>query len=90
MVKNFGPEVKEKASIFVPSIGKVTIVVLLRNLLVSAVPCLLLLLPPAQEMLFMFDHLTQHVFQRLIQNRRAGDVKPAAATEKPGTIEAST
>lgn len=33
--KNFGPEVKEKASIYVPSIGKVTIVVLLRNLLVS-------------------------------------------------------
>lgn len=33
--QNFGPEVKEKASIFVPSIGKVTIVVLLRNLLVS-------------------------------------------------------
>lgn len=32
--QNFGPEVKEKASIFVPSIGKVTIVVLLRNLLV--------------------------------------------------------
>ncbi|EEA18642.1 Methylenetetrahydrofolate dehydrogenase [NAD(+)] [Talaromyces marneffei ATCC 18224] len=31
--KNFGPEVKEKASIYVPSIGKVTIVVLLRNLL---------------------------------------------------------
>lgn len=34
--KNFGPEVKEKASIYVPSIGKVTIVVLLRNLLVSS------------------------------------------------------
>jgi len=31
--KNFGPEVKEKASIYVPSIGKATIVVLLRNLL---------------------------------------------------------
>ncbi|KKZ62693.1 methylenetetrahydrofolate dehydrogenase (NAD+) [[Emmonsia] crescens] len=31
--KNFGPEVKEKASIYVPAIGKVTIVVLLRNLL---------------------------------------------------------
>ncbi|KAF2750911.1 bifunctional protein [Sporormia fimetaria CBS 119925] len=35
--KNFAPEVKEKASIYVPSIGKVTIVVLLRNLLVSGV-----------------------------------------------------
>jgi methylenetetrahydrofolate dehydrogenase (NAD+) len=33
--KNFGPEVKGKASIYVPAIGKVTIVVLLRNLLVS-------------------------------------------------------
>ncbi|KAL8795562.1 MAG: hypothetical protein Q9195_001983 [Heterodermia aff. obscurata] len=29
---NFGPEVKEKASIYVPAIGKVTIVMLLRNL----------------------------------------------------------
>ncbi|MCJ1468379.1 hypothetical protein MMC07_007007 [Pseudocyphellaria aurata] len=31
--KNFGPAVKEKASIYVPAIGKVTIIVLLRNLL---------------------------------------------------------
>jgi methylenetetrahydrofolate dehydrogenase (NAD+) len=31
--QNFGPEVKQKASIYVPAIGKVTIVVLLRNLL---------------------------------------------------------
>ncbi|KAK5171554.1 hypothetical protein LTR04_001810 [Oleoguttula sp. CCFEE 6159] len=31
--KNFDPGVKEKASIYVPAIGKVTIVVLLRNLL---------------------------------------------------------
>lgn len=31
--RNFSPEVKEKASIYVPAIGKVTIVVLLRNLL---------------------------------------------------------
>ncbi|KAA8648483.1 hypothetical protein EYZ11_002008 [Aspergillus tanneri] len=58
--KNFGPEVKGKASIFVPSIGKVTIVVLLRNLL------------------------------RLIQNRRLDDVKPAQATERPGTLEAAS
>ena len=35
MVQNFGPEVKEKASIYVPAIGKVTIVMLLRNLVVS-------------------------------------------------------
>lgn len=34
MDKNFGPEVKEKASIYMPAIGKVKIVVLLRNLLV--------------------------------------------------------
>ncbi|KAE8148421.1 hypothetical protein BDV25DRAFT_158293 [Aspergillus avenaceus] len=57
--KNFGPEVKEKASIFVPSTGKVTIAVLLRNLL------------------------------RLNQNRRMDDVKPAEATERPGTLEAA-
>ncbi|KAJ5899952.1 Methylenetetrahydrofolate dehydrogenase [Penicillium taxi] len=57
--KNFGPEVKQKASIFVPSIGKVTIVVLLRNLL------------------------------RLIQNKRLDGVEPAAATERPGTLEAA-
>jgi len=31
--KNFPPEVKERASIYVPAIGKVTIAVLLRNLL---------------------------------------------------------
>ncbi|KAE8351992.1 hypothetical protein BDV28DRAFT_135927 [Aspergillus coremiiformis] len=58
--KNFGPEVKEKASIYMPSTGKVTIAVLLRNLL------------------------------RLIQNRRLDDVKPAEATERPGTLEAAS
>ncbi|KAL9630083.1 MAG: hypothetical protein Q9204_004906 [Flavoplaca sp. TL-2023a] len=31
--KNFGTEVKDKASIYVPAVGKVTIIVLLRNLL---------------------------------------------------------
>ncbi|KAK4560643.1 Methylenetetrahydrofolate dehydrogenase [NAD(+)] [Recurvomyces mirabilis] len=31
--KNFTPDVKERASIYVPAIGKVTIVILLRNLL---------------------------------------------------------
>ena len=36
--RNFTPEVKEKASIYVPAIGKVTIVVLLRNLLVCPNP----------------------------------------------------
>ncbi|KAL8798831.1 MAG: hypothetical protein Q9182_006353 [Xanthomendoza sp. 2 TL-2023] len=34
--KNFGPEVKNRASIYVPAIGKVTIIVLLRNLLRNA------------------------------------------------------
>ena len=33
--KNFEGDVKDKASIYVPAIGKVTIVMLLRNLLVS-------------------------------------------------------
>lgn len=32
--KNFGPEIKQKASIYVPAIGKVTIMMLQRNLLV--------------------------------------------------------
>jgi methylenetetrahydrofolate dehydrogenase (NAD+) len=32
-LQNFSPEVKERASIYVPAIGKVTITVLLRNLL---------------------------------------------------------
>lgn len=33
VLKNFNPEIKEKASIYVPAIGKVTIMILLRNLL---------------------------------------------------------
>ena len=33
-LQNFGVEVKEKASIYVPAVGKVTIAILLRNLLV--------------------------------------------------------
>ncbi len=33
--QNFNPEVKDRASIYVPAIGKVTIVMLLRNLLVG-------------------------------------------------------
>jgi len=32
-LQNFTPEVKEKAAIYVPAIGKVTIAILLRNLL---------------------------------------------------------
>ena len=31
--QNFAPQVKEKASMYVPAIGRVTIVILLRNLL---------------------------------------------------------
>lgn len=34
MIQNFEADVKDKASIYVPAIGKVTIVILLRNLLV--------------------------------------------------------
>ena len=42
--RNFdGPAVKEKASIYVPAIGKVTIAVLLRNQLVCSLLLLLLL-----------------------------------------------
>jgi len=33
--QNFDPEVKEKASIYVPAVGKVTVAILLRNLTVS-------------------------------------------------------
>lgn len=36
--KNFSPDVKQKAAIYVPAIGKVTIVVLLRNIIVSPLP----------------------------------------------------
>lgn len=36
-VQNFQPEIKDKASIYVPAVGKVTIVTLLRNLLVSSI-----------------------------------------------------
>lgn len=38
--KNFDPEVKELASLYVPAIGSVTIAVLLRNLLVSVIQCM--------------------------------------------------
>lgn len=52
---------KQKASIYVPAIGKVTIVVLLRNLLVS------LPRPGGSET----DRLTLR--QRLIENRQYND-----------------
>lgn len=38
VIQNFEVDVKDKASIYVPAIGKVTIVILLRNLLVSYYP----------------------------------------------------
>ncbi|PNS15881.1 Methylenetetrahydrofolate dehydrogenase [Sphaceloma murrayae] len=57
--KNFTPDIKEKASLYVPAVGKVTIMILLRNLL------------------------------RLVQNRPDTKSEPAAAVEKPGTVEAS-
>lgn len=82
LFQNFGPEVKEKASIFVPSIGKVTIVVLLRNLLV----CFNRSVPNTQDA----SQIPNRPLQRLIQNRRVDDVQPAAATERPGTLEASS
>jgi methylenetetrahydrofolate dehydrogenase (NAD+) len=78
--KNFAPAVKDKASIYVPSIGKVTIVVLLRNLLVS-----LFFLSPLG---IYCDGLTR-TLQRIIQNRAATGAKPASAVEKPGTLEAA-
>ena len=53
-VQNFSPEVKEKASIYVPAIGKVTIAVLLRNLVV----CIRVAQPSPGA-----NH-----FQRLVQN----------------------
>lgn len=47
--KNFdGPAIKEKASIYVPSVGKVTIAVLLRNLVV----CLLVFIPIFKAYMF--------------------------------------
>lgn len=54
--RNFSPDVKEKASIYVPAIGKVTIVVLLRNLLV----CL------ARRQV---RERTLTVLQRIVQNK---------------------
>ncbi|KAK6532955.1 NAD-dependent 5,10-methylenetetrahydrafolate dehydrogenase, variant 2 [Arthrobotrys megalospora] len=40
---NFGPNVTEKASIYVPAIGKVTIAILFRNLIVRYFTCLAIL-----------------------------------------------
>lgn len=59
--RNFdGPAVKEKASIYVPSVGKVTIAVLLRNLVVSQNWTLLE---------FVYTHAD--ILQRLAANSRA-------------------
>lgn len=59
-IQNFGAEVKEKASIYMPAIGKVTIVILFRNLLVSDLR--------EKEVGICVDS-----FQRLVQNRESGD-----------------
>jgi methylenetetrahydrofolate dehydrogenase (NAD+) len=60
--RNFTPEVKEKASIYVPAIGKVTIVVLLRNLLVRSFPsCIEYILT---------------IVQRIVQNKIAAAAAP--------------
>lgn len=64
--KNFGPEVKNKASIYVPSIGKVTIVVLLRNLLVSFTA---ILLTRGNVQLCSWLILVYFYLQRIVQNR---------------------
>lgn len=64
--RNFdGPAIKEKASIYVPSVGKVTIAVLLRNLVVSIYVYML----PSMAMSDIDD-----IRQRLIANRPAKDV----------------
>ncbi len=68
---------KNKASIYVPAIGKVTIVVLLRNLLVCR--------PKRLEMATKL--LTKA--QRIVQNRIGARVEPAGPVEKHGTIEQS-
>lgn len=71
--QNFGPEVNEKASIYVPAVGKVTIVVLIRNLLVSIiVSC-------------PFSVLT--VEKRIVQNRRILMSDPATIVENPDTAK---
>lgn len=72
--KNFGPDVKEKASIYVPAIGKVTIVVLLRNLLVSG---------RGSEN----GVISLHWAQRIVQNRRHPPANPVTAVEKEGSVE---
>ena len=59
--KNFdGPAVKEKASIYVPSVGKVTIAILLRNLVVSS---------SATALCWYLANATQ----RLVANRSSKD-----------------
>jgi len=80
-LQNFPYEVRDKASLFVPSIGKVTIVVLLRNLLVSLA---------SYTITDLHCNISLTSLQRLIQNKRMDDVKPAEATERPGTLEASS
>ena len=73
MRQNFHPDIKEKASIYVPAVGKVTIMILLRNTLVGSLPRLSAI------------HADQ--VQRQVQNRPEIKGRPADAIEKPGTVE---
>ena len=76
MGQNFTPDIKEKASIYVPAVGKVTIMILLRNLLVS-------------DCSWILERKTDTA-KRLVQNKPETNGKPAEAIEKPGTIEQPT
>ena len=77
LCQNFTPDIKEKASIYVPAVGKVTIVILLRNLLVCP------------HCLHMPRCTPLTTLQRMVQNRPETRSQPAAAVEKPGTVEQS-
>lgn len=61
--RNFNPDVKEKASIYVPAIGKVTIAVLLRNLLVRVSSIYLISLE-------LMRHSVSHRTRKLLQRSR--------------------
>lgn len=65
--KNFdGPAIKEKASIYVPSVGKVTIAILLRNLVVSQAQTSFNLQPLATDsILTLVFHVASHRQQTL-------------------------
>jgi methylenetetrahydrofolate dehydrogenase (NAD+) len=70
--RNFTPEVKEKASIYVPAIGKVTIAVLLRNLLASVQMLLFWIIADS-------DVATRAKQDRCGRSRRGGDILSRAS-----------